>query len=109
MKTTGLITIGSVVMALATSELYAGSATWDLNPASGDWNTAANWSPTTAPNGPSDTATFGFSNTTGVSLSEVLTECRKFPGPMWEIGNNFVRHALRSRGDGQPRAAVATA
>jgi len=26
----------------------------------------------------------------------VLTECRKFPGPMWEIGNNFVRHALGS-------------
>ena len=31
------------------------------------------------------------------ALDEVLTECRKFPGPMWEIGNNFVRHALRSR------------
>ena len=30
------------------------------------------------------------------ALDEVLTECRKFPGPMWEIGNNFVRHALRS-------------
>ena len=25
------------------------------------------------------------------ALDEVLTECRKFPGPMWEIGNNFVR------------------
>src|SRR3954469_15263084 len=31
------------------------------------------------------------------ALDEVLTECRKFPGPMWEIGNNFVRHALRSK------------
>ncbi|MEP6822930.1 MAG: aspartate aminotransferase family protein [Chthoniobacterales bacterium] len=31
------------------------------------------------------------------ALDAVLTECRKFPGPMWEIGNNFVRHALRSR------------
>lgn len=31
------------------------------------------------------------------ALDQVLLECRKFPGPMWEIGNNFVRHALRSR------------
>ncbi len=31
------------------------------------------------------------------ALDAVLTECRKFPGPMWEIGNNFVRHALRSK------------
>ncbi|MGI8436983.1 MAG: aspartate aminotransferase family protein [Chthoniobacterales bacterium] len=31
------------------------------------------------------------------ALDAVLTECRKFPGPMWEIGQNFVRHALRSR------------
>ena len=28
------------------------------------------------------------------ALDAILTECRKFPGPMWEIGNNFVRHAL---------------
>jgi hypothetical protein len=31
------------------------------------------------------------------ALDSTLTECRKFPGPMWEIGNNFVRHALRSK------------
>src|SRR4029079_12189261 len=31
------------------------------------------------------------------ALDATLTECRKFPGPMWEIGQNFVRHALRSR------------
>ena len=30
------------------------------------------------------------------ALDDVLAECRKFPGPMWEIGNNFVRHALGS-------------
>jgi 4-aminobutyrate aminotransferase-like enzyme len=28
------------------------------------------------------------------ALDDVLTECRKFPGPMWELGNNFVRQAL---------------
>jgi len=47
----------------------AASATWSLNPSSGDWNTATNWTPPTVPNGPSDTATFGVSNTTDVSLS----------------------------------------
>src|SRR4051812_45466766 len=31
------------------------------------------------------------------ALDDVLTECRKFPGPMWEIGQNFVRHAIGSR------------
>jgi len=48
---------------------YAGSAQWDLNPTSGDWNTAANWTPMTVPNGPTDIATFGLSNTTDVSIS----------------------------------------
>jgi hypothetical protein len=42
---------------LATSVL-AGSATWNSNADSGDWNTAANWTPATVPNGASDTATF---------------------------------------------------
>jgi ornithine--oxo-acid transaminase len=31
------------------------------------------------------------------ALDDVLTECRKFPGPMWELGNNFVRAALGSK------------
>ena len=31
------------------------------------------------------------------ALDDVLTECRKFPGPMWEIGNNFVKAALGSK------------
>ncbi len=45
------------------SAVYAGSATWSTNPGTGDWNTAANWSPRTVPNGPADTATFPNSNT----------------------------------------------
>src|SRR5580765_477217 len=44
------------------SAAFAGSATWDLNPGSGDWNTATNWTPTTMPNSSADTATFAFSN-----------------------------------------------
>src|SRR5947208_355941 len=51
------------------SSTYAGSATWKSSPATGDWNTAANWTPMTVPNGPSDTATFATSNRTAVSLS----------------------------------------
>ena len=48
---------------------YAISAQWDLDPISGDWNTAANWTPNGVPNGPADIATFGLSNTTDVSIS----------------------------------------
>jgi autotransporter-associated beta strand protein len=47
----------------------AESATWKQNPTSGDWNTAANWTPSTVPNGPSDIAMFASSNFHNVSLS----------------------------------------
>ena len=40
-----------------------------LNPISGDWNTATNWSPSTVPNGRDDKATFDVSSTTAVALS----------------------------------------
>ena len=50
------------------SSSFAGSATWLANPASMDWNTAANWTPGGPPNGPSDTATFDVSTITGVSI-----------------------------------------
>ena len=53
---------------------YADSATWNLNPISGDWNTAANWTPNTVPNGPNDVATFEASNQTDITLSRVPTE-----------------------------------
>src|SRR5690349_22932885 len=46
---------------------YAGSTTWNLNPASGDWTKTSNWTPATVPNGPNDIATFGTSNVTSVS------------------------------------------
>ena len=47
----------------------AASATWNLNPASSDWNTTANWTPATVPNGSGATAIFGISNTTDVTFS----------------------------------------
>jgi len=42
------------------------------------------------------------------ALDDVLTECRKFPGPMWELGNNFVKAALGSRRSAEPRPISAT-
>jgi acetylornithine/succinyldiaminopimelate/putrescine aminotransferase len=41
------------------------------------------------------------------ALDDVLTECRKFPGPMWELGNNFVRAAIGSRKSAEPRPVSA--
>ncbi len=40
------------------------------------------------------------------ALDDVLSDCRKFPGPMWEIGNNFVRHALGSKRAARARPTV---
>ena len=69
-RKTFLQTILAVAISvLAPIVAHAGSATWDLNPGSGTWNTAANWTPMTIPNGPADTATFALSNTTNVSIS----------------------------------------
>jgi hypothetical protein len=59
----------ALVFILPNQISQAGSATWNLNPTSGDWNTAANWTPPTVPNGPSDTASFDTSNETAVSFS----------------------------------------
>ncbi|MGI9114817.1 MAG: beta strand repeat-containing protein [Chthoniobacterales bacterium] len=47
----------------------AGSATWNIAPSSGDWNTPSNWIPGTVPNGPGDTATFGPTLVSDVSIS----------------------------------------
>src|SRR5437879_7031101 len=38
---------------------------------------------------------------------DVRTERRQYPGPMWELGNNFVRAALGSRNSAEPRAVSA--
>ena len=58
---------------MTTRPASAGSATWDLNPASGDWNTAENWTPKTVPNGTDDIATFGVSNVTEITQSMTTT------------------------------------
>ena len=58
-----------IAVSIALQEAYAGSSTWNLNPANNVWHTAANWTPNTVPNGPSDIATFAASNMTNVVLS----------------------------------------
>src|SRR3954471_7490594 len=42
------------------------------------------------------------------ALDDVLTDCRKFPGPMWELGQNFVRAAVGSKRSAQPATPVAS-
>jgi hypothetical protein len=69
MKKFGAVLIGSGLTFLLSALAQAGSATWDVNPTSGDWNTAANWTPPTVPNGQADTAKFDQSNITSVSVS----------------------------------------
>src|SRR5438128_3550510 len=60
--------VPAALLFLAAQRLsLAGSATWATNPTSGDWNTAANWTPNTVPNGTTDIATFGASNLTRIS------------------------------------------
>ncbi len=56
-----------------TQPASAGSATWKLDPTSGDWNTAMNWTPNTVPNGTDDIATFGVSNLTEITQSMATT------------------------------------
>jgi autotransporter-associated beta strand protein len=68
MKT--LLLLGATLLSiLGSSGVFAGSATWNAAPGSRDWNTAANWTPASVPNGPADVATFGFSSITAVTLS----------------------------------------
>jgi hypothetical protein len=55
-----------LALVASTQTLQAGSATWDLNPTSSDWNTAENWTPATIPSSETDIATFAVSNTTNV-------------------------------------------
>ena len=68
-KLTFIACFSAALLLFSAQASRAGSATWNLNPGSNDWNTATNWTPSTVPNGPADTATFAVSNAIGVSLS----------------------------------------
>jgi len=55
-------------------DAQAGSATWNANPTSNEWNTSANWTPATVPNSATDIASFDSSNTMDLAISH-NTEC----------------------------------
>ena len=75
MKSKPVLGVILLILGLVSAvHVQADRATWNLNPTSGDWNTANNWTPNVVPNGPSDVATFDVSNTTEVSLSSESTE-----------------------------------
>src|SRR6266446_5051637 len=65
MRTHLLATVAAVAL-LAALPAHAQDATWLLNPGSGNFNTAANWTPAAIPTG---TAFFGPSNQTSVTVS----------------------------------------
>ena len=70
MRTVPTTRIFLVAVSLIAVQVAQGaSSTWNLNPTSGDWNTAANWTPAIVPNAPDATAIFDISNTTNLSLS----------------------------------------
>jgi hypothetical protein len=50
-----------LALVVTTQSAHAGSATWNLNPTSNDWNTAENWTPATIPSSETDVATFAAS------------------------------------------------
>jgi autotransporter-associated beta strand protein len=69
-----ILSVGRLLALLAifagAQTLYGGSATWNLNPTSNDWNTAENWMPVTIPNSETDVATFATSNRTSVICAD---------------------------------------
>ena len=71
-----LFLAATLISLLFTEFASAGSATWNLNPTSGDWLTAANWTPAVVPNGAADTATFSSSTLTAIFFSRVRSTTR---------------------------------
>jgi hypothetical protein len=66
-----LVTVMTLLLMLGrASQALAGSATWNSSVETGDWNTAANWTPNVVPNGPADTATFASPFSTDIGCSE---------------------------------------
>ena len=61
-----------LLLCLALRSVDAGSATWNLNPVSGDWNDPLNWTPNTVPNSGQAVATFDASNLTDVFISGTM-------------------------------------
>lgn len=64
------ITLLAGVMVIAPPQVAIAASAYCLNsPTDGDWNTAANWSAGSPPNGAGQVASFGTSSTTSISYS----------------------------------------
>jgi autotransporter-associated beta strand protein len=71
-KRFAFVIAATLIFLAAQRHCFAGSAAWGTNPLNGDWNTAANWTPNTVPNGPADMASFATSTVTQVYLSGLI-------------------------------------
>ena len=60
----------SAFLLLPSDFVFAGSATWNLNPVDNNWITNANWTPQTVPYSEADVATFGASNVTDLIIGD---------------------------------------
>src|SRR5262249_51651393 len=65
-----LLTTAAAAALLAAMPARAQDATWQLNPGTADYNTAANWTPATVPTG---TAFFGATNAPNLTFSSAAT------------------------------------
>jgi autotransporter-associated beta strand protein len=75
---------GATALFLAEGNVHAGSAAWLSSPPTNNWGDPNNWSPTTVPNAPSDTATFGHSLTTHVFVSaDTYIDSVTFPSSLF--------------------------
>jgi autotransporter-associated beta strand protein len=65
--------------------------TWTLNPTSGDWNTAGNWSPAQVPDTSTEAAAFGSSAITSIVTSSTTVHTIEFkPGAsQYTLNGNF--------------------
>ncbi len=66
--TARFLAVAALLFLAAQRRSLAGSATWNQNPSTRDWNTAANWTPQTVPNATTDIATFDSSNVTEITV-----------------------------------------
>ncbi len=87
-----------ILLLTAVVSSHADSATWNLNPTSDDWTTAANWTPAMVPNDPAGIVGFGLSSITDVfCLAMIRTD-----GSTVTVGNNSFQVSYEG-GDGSDR------
>jgi autotransporter-associated beta strand protein len=76
----------ALLLMLSIQPTHAASATWKTSPPTNDWHTANNWSPQTVPDGFSDTATFGTSSITAISIADTSDSLTELAGITFNPG-----------------------